>query len=547
MVIWDPAVEVRRMDALQRAEDAERANPRVLVRYWNKWMEEVGEEGAYLSLNTSDKVNAAGGLTMTCPRDMVHFDHIFNNPDGEDATIPMTVNVGEHYRWDGYITRAAIVRDEDGIETVEIEAIHCWHHVATLCLWASPFAPILAQYPRHDIKFGPTITISAIYVLTNLIRRQLMGWTPPDNFTNAPDWYTVGNALFPIALVPVDILRDTSKWGAASARFDMADQLLVPLLKNADAQLEARFFIPGEDEQPAPDWYYLDKPTVIFEFKNNSTVTGPTGTLLDGIISFFEDFADDGVTPIRYPNFNSTTEYETVYGTPGVFGTLNRWPWVWYFEGEYSGLGPGEVALHKPLATKVIVGGRSPGWVNAGIEIAMRNLLSWLGLLIGVPGLDSLYQGQLDDVFLAWMVYEDTERSRKAGPFAFGEHRVTGSDKAFTLDGVMAGLQGLHDTRGYTSKKVSVDAYGSPYTYGRDFTKGDAIGFRMADQIFVDHVTEVAFSDERDVAARLELTIGDGSDEENPTVKAWGRLGQIGGALTQLFSDVGADLDLIIF
>ncbi len=510
-------------------------------------MEEVGEEGRYLSLEFSDKLNAAGGLKMTCPRDMVHFDHIFRNPDGANATIPITVNVGDDYRWDGYITRASIVRDENGVETVDIEAIHCWHHIATLCLWASPFAPILAQFPRHMVLFGPTRTIIAIWILANLIRRQLSGWSAPENFSNAPDWYQVGNALFPIALVPVDILRDTSKWGAGSARFEMGDQLFEPLLKDNGVQLSARFFLPGEDDQPAPDWYILDRPTVVFELEQKDGVTGPTGTLLDGIVSWFEDFADDGVTPIRQPNFNSTTEYEAVYGTPGKFGTFKNLPWVWYFEGEYSGIGPGEVAIHKPLATHVIVGGKSPGWVNAGIEIAIKNLLSWLGLLIGVPGLDSLYQGQLDDVFLAWMIYEDTERTRQAGPYAFGEHRVTGSDKAFTLDGFMAGRQGLHDTRGYTSKKVSVDAYGAPYLFGRDYGLGDQIGFRLDEQIFTDYVTEAVFHDDRQTAARLELTIGDGADEEDSLVKAWGRMGQMAGAITQIFSDVGADLDLIIF
>ncbi|WP_306358855.1 MULTISPECIES: phage tail protein [unclassified Nocardia] len=545
--VWDPVAETRRMDALERAEAAEVANPGVLVRFWDKFMREEGEEHSYLSLEFSDKVNTAGGLRMVCPRDMTHFDHLFNNEDGEDATIPITVNVGEHYRWDGYVTKASIVRDENGVETVDIEAIHCWNHVATICCWASPFAPILAQFPRHHILFGPTRTIACEYLMTNLIRRQAANWGPAGGWANAPDGMGAGNVLFPIAVVPVDGWRDTTKWSAGSARFHQADQLLVPMLTAADVQLEARFFIPGEDEQPAPDYYWLSLPTVVLELKDKSGVTGPTGTLIDGLISFVEDFLDDGTTPVRYPNLNSTTEYEAVYGQPGPLGTVRNFPWVWYREGEYSGIGPAEVALHKPTATDVIVGGKSPGWVNAGIEIAIKNALAWLGLLIGVPGLDSLYQGQLDDVFLAWMVYSNAERIRRAGPYAFREMRVTGSDKAFTLAGVVAGVDGLHKTRGYTSKKVSIDPYGAPYRFGKDYELGDQIGFELGDKLFTDFVTEVTFVDTRDVAARLELVIGDGSDEEDTLVKAWGRMGSITGALTDLFSDVGADLDLIIF
>ncbi|GGK33735.1 helix-turn-helix domain-containing protein [Nocardia camponoti] len=88
--------------------------------------------------------------------------------------------------------------------------------------------------------------------------------------------------------------------------------------------MTARFFLPGEDEQSAPEWFYLDKPTVVLETIDKTGVTGPTGTLMDGITSGFEEFADDSTTPVRYPNFDSTSEYEAVYGTPGSFGTFRN-------------------------------------------------------------------------------------------------------------------------------------------------------------------------------------------------------------------------------
>ncbi|WP_228822295.1 phage tail protein [Nocardia farcinica] len=542
---WDSATAAARFDALERADQRYGADQTVLVRYWDKYLQEVGEEHNYLTLEFTYVRNAAGGLKMTVPKkDMVNFDHVFKNPDGENATIPITVNT-KAFRWDGYITKASVVRDEDGTETVDIEAIHCWNHIATTACWASPFAPILAQFPRHMILFGPVRTLCALYLATNLMRLQSSYWTVPDKWLDAPDWAQVGSALWPIAVVPVDTLRDTSRWGAASARFDMADQLLLPLLDGTGVMLTARFFLPGEDEQPAPQWYYLDRPTVVLETVDKSGVTGFGGTLLTGLVSFFEEFIND-TTPVRYPNFNATSEYEAIYSDSGPLGTQRNFPWVWYFENEYSGIGRAEVALHKPLATSVIVGGRSPGWVNAGIEIAMKNLLAWLGLLIGIPGLDSLYQGQLDDVFLAWMAYENTERTRAAGPFAFREHVVTNSSKAFTLDGVMTGLRGLHQTRGYTSKRVTVED-AAPYLLGKDFTLGDQIGFVVGDQIFTDYVTEMTFRDDRESGARWELAIGDGADEEDTLGKAWDRLTAVGQALRTLFTDVGADLDLLIF
>lgn len=534
---WDPHAESRRMDKAHRDEQEQWRNPDVLVRYWDKFMREIGEEHSYLSLEFTYPRNGAGGLKMICPRDMVHFDHLFNNEDEEDATIPITVNT-KGFRWDGYITKASIVRDEHGVETVDIEAIHCWNHIATICCWASPFAPILAQFPRHHILFGPARSLITTYLITNLMRLQAPGWAPPGTGDD-PDWAGVGNTLFPIAVVPVDPLTDTSRWNAASARFDMADKLFGPILEDSGVNLTARFFLPGEDEQPAAEWFYLERPTVVLETVDKSGVTGPTGKLLDGIISWIEEFTDDGTTPVRYPNFDSTTEYEAVYGHRGRLGTTRNFPWVWYFEGEYSGIGPSEVALHKPTATDVIIGGRSPGWVNAGIEIAIKSLL-------GLFGLDWLYRGQLNDVFLAWMVYRDMRRVERAGPYAFRELYITGSDKAFTLDGLVAGLQGLHLTRGYTSKRVTVED-NAPYILGKDFELGDQIGFALGKHIFTDYVTELTFLDDRETSAKWQIVVGDGSDEEDSTVKAWQRLGRVAAAIKDLATDVGADLDLLIF
>jgi hypothetical protein len=156
--------------------------------------------------------------------------------------------------------------------------------------------------------------------------------------------------------------------------------------------------------------------------------------------------------------------------------------------------------------------------------------------------------GQLDDVFLAFAEFSDLGRIERAGPYAWYEHFVTGSDKAFTLDGLMAGRHGLHDTRGYTSHKVTVHD-NAPYLLGptADFWLGDQIGFQLGNQIFVDYVSQLTFTDDRTTPGRWEITVGDGADEEDSVVKAWTRMSQAAGVIKQILMDVGADLDLIIF
>ena len=77
-------------------------------------------------------------------------------------------------------------------------------------------------------------------------------------------------------------------------------------------------------------------------------------------------------------------------------------------------------------------------------------------------GLDNLYQGQLDDVFLAFMRFTDPIRSAAAGPYAFREHFETGSGSAYTVNSIQTLREGWFKTRPYTSIKFDVGD-GAPF------------------------------------------------------------------------------------
>lgn len=512
-----------RMDKAELDEYREFKAPEHYARVWDKNMSEVGVAGDYLFLQHSKRRNRPGALAMTLPHDTHLREHFFNNPDGEDAMIPITVDTPGD-RWSGKCDRVTLLRDEHGTETIEVSAVCDLNHLATTCLWASPGAPLYAQLPRHDIRIGPAKSVLTGWLTSNVHRQQRPS----------------GSLNWPIAVVPSKVLTDTSMWIGGSARFDMAFPFFDQFLRDTGIVVRAEMFLPEEDEQPAPEWFWLDQPTIVIRFDDESNTTGATGTLLDGLVSWFEDFLGDGTTPVRYPNFNSEIEYEQQYQS-GALGTKTRWPWVWYFKSEFDGLGQSEIALHKPLALYSYVGGRSPSYVNAAIEIAIKNLLSWLGLLIGIPGLDALYRGQLDDVFFAFDVGYDRGRVERSGPFAWKDMFVSGSEKAFTIDGQMAKRQGVHDARGYTSHRVTVRDC-EPYIYGVHYRVGNQIGFNLDDLIFTDYVDEATFTDDRQ-SPNLQLVIGDGADEEDPVVKGWNRMGQMAQIITVLSKDVGIEAD----
>nr|WP_296763795.1 phage tail protein [Rhodococcus sp. (in: high G+C Gram-positive bacteria)] len=515
------------------------------VRFWDEQMGFVDFGQDYLDLEFDFKRNAAGALTIILPHDTPIRPHLFENKNGADATIPITVDT-PGMQWPGNVDTAKLIRDIDGQETIEVTAIHHWEYVNRIAMWPSPFAPLIAQFPRRMIQIGPTESVIKTYLQSNLLRLQLPLWRIPDlsQIFNPGAWFNLGNAHFPIAVVPVNPLLDDTKWTALSARMQMGGELFDQALKDAGLVLTAKLFIPGEHPQPAPGWFTLTRPTIVLDIEDKSGVTGPTGTLIDGVLGFFAELLDDGITEIFHPILDPNDLGPIQTG----LGFKKERPWVVWLQGQYSGIGESEMVVHKPIARDVIVGGKSPGWVNAGIELAIKSLLGLIGNFLMVPGLDALYQGQLSDVFLAFQRFTDAGRARRGGPYMYPEYVDTTSGQAYTIDALVAGRSAVWDTRGYVSHSVTVED-GAPYFFGSPesgghFEIGDVVGFEINGRIFTDYVTQATFKDNRSTRATWTIVIGDGSDEESDGQRAHRKISALFGIAKEIALDTGVDLGL---
>ena len=545
--VWNPADAVGYMDSLAKEEREVFLDSACEVRIMDKVYELVDFCQDYLSLEFTFQRNAAGGLAMELPGDSSIRDWLFDNPDGANATIPIIVDT-RGMQWPGKIDTAKLHLEADGTETIEVTALHDWEHVNRIAMWPSPFAPLEAQFPRRMIGVGPTETVIKTYLVCNLLRLQLPLWRIPDinNLFNPSSWFDLGNAMFPIAVVPVNPLLDTSKWTALSARMQMGNELFEQALKDSGLVLTAKLFIPGEHEQPAPEWFTLDRTTIVLDIENKSNVTGPTGTSIDGVLDWFAELAEDGITQILHPILDPDGDGNS--WIDDLVGIKNEKPIVVWNQDQYSGIGEAELVVHKPLARDIIVGGKSPGWVNAGIELGIKSLLTYVGIAMAVPGLDALYQGQLSDVFLAFQRFTDAERTRQGGPYMYQEWVDTSGGSAFTIDALVAGKSAVWDTRGYVSHSVTVED-GKPYIFGGPgrgghFEIGDLVGFEINDKIYTDYVTAATFRDDRTTRATWTITIGDGSDEEDPTSKSHRKIASLFGIAKDIALDTGSDLGL---
>jgi hypothetical protein len=258
--------------------------------------------------------------------------------------------------------------------------------------------------------------------------------------------------------------------------------------------------------------------------------------------------ADDGITDtiIADPSEAAAlglTDTEDPSGiTPIIsqfFGVAPKPPWVIFKDGEYSGIIESNRSQHGATAKTAMTGSHSPGWVNDLQTFGIRYALAELSAVAfggeqvpGSPGLDNLYNGELDNVLLAYQRYTDPVRAIYMGDFGFLEHFESGSGTAYVISGEIALRTGLFKSRAYTSFNTSI-RNGAPYLYDHDFTLGDRLGFTMANAIYVDQCSAAKRTYDLNTPMTLDLVIGTGIQEQDP-------LSQATHALANVWNMVGA-------
>jgi hypothetical protein len=392
---------------------------------------------------------------------------------------------------------------------------------------------------------GPCVFTCSTAVFINLFRiYELNGWWPiPRNWSDPTTWLTNLNPLsWPVQVMPTNPIFDQSRWTTIGARWKDAKTVLTPVMKDAGVICHAYTWIPGD---PAPYTVFGPlaetlKPTrscVILSFEDQSGVTGPTGTAVDGAINLFAATADDMITEALFP-VDGDGDGETDPFIRKILGVAPKRPPFVYRDTGYGGSLSRKMVIHKTKAVSIVVGGKSPQWVNQAITFAIRYGLSQLQTVVvgGVgassgpapvgAGLDELYQGQLDDTLLAFMNFIDPIRSKAAGPYARNEHFQQGSGSAFTINSVQDIRAGWWATRPYTAFKFDVED-GYPFKIGEDIRLGSRVSAERRGVTYTDQIMAVRRSGSRTESGRPTLSIGDDRREEDPVARGFAAIANV--------------------
>jgi hypothetical protein len=540
------------MDDLVAADERTVEEPVFDIRVWDLNYDLQGFCGDYITASIEFARNRVGTGEIVLPGDS-EFGPLMMRC--KDEVVPITVDYNDR-RWSGRVDTCQRIWDTNGLRYVAT-LVDEWAWIQSILCWPAPFAPLQAQIPKSMITVGPAITCIKSYLVANLLRLQIPLWsvlnnisigglvssigagftpgyyagTDPEKPNNPVQWNDplINRAQWPVAVKPANPLTDTSKWTAMTARMVDAETLFQDVLKDEGLMLTATLFIPGEDEPI--EGLDLTRPTIVLDVVDLSGYIGETGTAADGLKRSIVEFGQNGTKIIRPYNGPDSDAYKK----PGFFGQHYKEPWVTFWEGQHSGIRKSVVTAHHPIAKYVIVGGRSPGWLNKGINLLIESALSAILAFVGLSGIaPTILNGILDDVFLAFDRYYDAQRVQKLGPYGFYEYYAPGGAVAYSLSGIINGLSGIHDTRGYESYEFEIDDR-APYQFGLHMDIGQPIAVESGGLLYLQYLEAARVTDSRTERVDTKLSIGDPSAEEDPTARMARKLKRIGALVNAVF------------
>ncbi|QBS43869.1 hypothetical protein [Nocardia sp. CS682] len=461
----------------------ERAQFEIVV--YDKYLNALGEINNYTSAQVEFVWNQVGGGEITIPG-----DHPFAKlcMTADRTVVPITVTYNGK-RWSGRVDMATR-KGIKGRKTITLTLVddYAWWHA--ILAYPQPFSIPEIQFPPQDIMIAPLRTL--IY------------------------WYAARNAWrlgLPFTFLPYDLFRDTTPWKVGMARMPNLDELFAQWLEEEDCKLNISLWLPG-DPQPHPD-LYLTRPQYIVQVIDRPKTGGiiNTGTFLDGLA--------DAIGEMIAGFIQSLGGFLIPGLAEALDGLLRRTeiPWVIWSE-DSSGVADAEVTVKHPLYHSVIVGGKSPTWVNKLIDLAAEigvNIIFALLSLTVINGVGTLIAGIFHDVFMAFQRFVNWVAKAELGPLGFPEGFVN-SGSAYTFATVQAGNKGLFDGRGQRSAKLQVmDGY--PFLAFVDYEVGVVCGWEDEGEIFFDRVHSVAVEDTRSDRVMVSTVIGDDKVDEEPGAK----------------------------
>lgn len=517
----------------------------ITVTVYSNVYQLIGVCGDYISLEAEFKRNDMGTATFVLKSTDPLVPYVMACTT---TVVPITIQSGDNMRWSGRVNSYAYALDNRET-TVTVECIDDFAWFSRMLVWPNFLLPIEFQFPSNAVFVGPACNVVLTMVSEQAFRLQTGLWEFLNNPINTAlgaqsewdfflqKWQAAGMKPTEMLLVPIvvqfiDPIYDTSPWVAVTGRMDKIFDLVKDLLMNYGLSLTATLWLPGDPQPGAeslgvsfiPLRAELTSPAIIVRCVDRSGVTGPSGTMVSGLIKDVVDIADSTLGQSLSPLLNPKNEYfpaDLGVNIAPVLGVNFVPSWV-IFNADLenaNGLLNYKLTGYHPLAHTAIGGGKSPQWLDDLINSTLEFLIDAIEITVGFTGIpDDLLNGTFDDIILAFQQMENFQRRAQLGPFGFPEYFTKTGASAYTVDEWFALLQAMFDTEGYNCVQLTWEN-GFPYTVGQDVFLGGLVSFVLNQQMYTDYVYQIKLKDDRKDRAQVEVIVGNGKREVNPMLR----------------------------
>lgn len=582
-------------------------NLKPLIRLADSNLENLWELAGEMTVTAEELLTDTGVLRISVPWTGWLQDLLFNQTKlAQDINIIVDwnpLNPNWRTRWGGKVTEIHVKKDEKGIHTIDLTALHFREHAKRLLVAANPIFPPEIQQPRMWVLPGPARSICALTAFINLARLFVPGWSGIANGLNPFGWLNplnpdvLENFLptgWPIQVAFVDSALDQSRWTALGATWTTWHETFKDVLMDAGCCMKAYTYLTTDEDSPNTELAALlelipdvisgisglnlansgsnvaravspIRNCVVFSFENVSGVTGPTGTVADGLLNTVAVTLDDLITPVVM-DLGSGQTFDSgqvlngkhVYDAAGVSqtylveqltGVAPAPPKVIWWDGYYNGIVSSDLIYHKGNPKTVMTGSKSPIIVNEAQTFAIRYGLSQLQTVIssnlaggivesvgGAPqgaGLENLYQGQLDNSLFAWQRFTDPVRALWAGDQSWQEHFERGSGTAYTLSSILTLRSGNWKTRAFAAFQAETND-GNPWIANYDYGLGDRVGYEQDGVIYVDNVYGIKREWSWKKPTSVTCKVGEDRNKSEPLAAAFKTISTLYGFVSAL-------------
>ena len=544
------------------------ARTRPLIRIWDHRMSYIGTVAGEKSVSVEELLHDTGTGEVVIRADDWLIDFLRRDVR-KDNDLHITVDPNPNRRnwrtrWGGKITNVRVKRDEDGTRSVVLECAHNREHWKHLYFGATPFMDVSVQPIKAWLLPANTRTAITITAFINLARNFWPALALPTQALNPGAWIGEASNLlnlnplnWPVQVAFVNPFTDQSRFSVIMSRWSDAHNVTEAMLRDSGCHVRAYTWLPEDEDSPHPELASIvgqdaARPTracVVLACEDASGITGPTGSLIDGGLNLLGSVAD-GVIETIY-NLDADGDGVTDPLIRKMLRVAPKVPDIAFRDTEHSQIINSEHSMYRTKASKILTGGKSPGWVNQAQTFAIKYALSKLSEVIqsmiapaevsgvqqpGSPGIEELYQGQFDNTLLAYMQITDPVRANRAGPYGYLEHFEQGSGSAWTISSALTLREGHYKTRPYQAFKVSI-RNGGQYTLYYDFDLGTRCHFEIDGILHTDQVTAIKLHYDQSTPKTFDISIGDDRESENPMAAATRSLANLWNAVGLLFGN----------